>query len=269
MGDFSPLHRREPQVKKMSSLATPSSLAGAKSPADTARARGLRARQADVDAAAPRSAYILEIVASELAEGRIAPGTRLEEAALCKRFGTSRTPVREAVRQLAARGLVEIRPRKGAFAVQLTVDRLAQVFETMGFMEAACAALAARRHTAEDRQALASAHEECVRAAEAEDPDRFYAANNRLHECIYRASHNAHLEGQTLELRDKVEFYRRAATFHPGLMALSIREHATVIEAILAMDEPLAAARMRQHLDTLRDDAVSMATVVTRRRLAG
>jgi DNA-binding GntR family transcriptional regulator len=213
---------------------------------------------------APRSAEIVSTLARELADGLIAPGRRLEEEALCERFGASRTPVREALRQLAAQGMVEIRPRQGAFVVQLPVDKLAEMFETMGFLEAACAALAARRHTPEDRDALALAHQACISAALTQNPDLFYAANNHFHECVYRASHNGFLEQQTLGLRNQVEAYRRASTFHAGFMALSIREHEAVMEAILAVDEQAAATRMSQHLDTLRHDAVSMAKVVAR-----
>lgn len=213
---------------------------------------------------APRSAEIVSTLARELAAGLIPPGRRLEEEALCTRFGASRTPVREALRQLAAQGMVEIRPRQGAFVIQLPVEKLAEMFETMGMLEAACATLAARRHTPEDREALSVAHQACITASQAEDPDLFYEANNHFHECVYRASHNGFLEQQTLGLRHQLEAYRRASTFHAGFMALSIREHEAVMEAIFALDEQAAASRMHQHLDTLRHDAVSMATVVAR-----
>lgn len=216
-------------------------------------------------ASQPRSAEILRTLSQEMASGKLVPGTQLKEEALCERFDASRTPVRDALKQLAAQGLVELRPRQGAFVVQLTIDRLAAMFETMGYLEAACAALAAHRHTAEDLQDLSQAHEACLQAAAAQDAESFYAANARFHECIYKASHNPHMENLTLELRNRVEAYRREVTFHPGLMSLSIREHEAVLDAIRAMDEHLASLRMRQHLDTLRTDAVSMAAALARR----
>jgi DNA-binding GntR family transcriptional regulator len=216
-------------------------------------------------ASQPRSAEILRTLSQEMASGKLVPGTQLKEEVLCERFDASRTPVRDALKQLAAQGLVELRPRQGAFVVQLTIDRLAAMFETMGYLEAACAALAARRHTTEDLLNLANAHEACVQAAAAQDAESFYAANASFHECIYKASHNPHMENQTLELRNRVEAYRREVTFHPGLMSLSIREHEAVFEAIRAMDENMASSRMRQHLDTLRTDAVSMAAALAGR----
>jgi DNA-binding GntR family transcriptional regulator len=212
--------------------------------------------------AQPRSAEILRILSQEMASGKLVPGTQLKEEILCVRFDASRTPVRDALKQLAAQGLVELRPRQGAFVVQLTIDRLAAMFETMGFLEAACAALAARRHSSEDLHNLSRAHDACMQAAAEQDAESFYSANARFHECIYKASHNPHIENQTLELRNRVEAYRREVTFHPGLMSLSIREHEAVLDAIRAMDENTASTRMRQHLDTLRTDAVSMAAAL-------
>jgi DNA-binding GntR family transcriptional regulator len=213
----------------------------------------------------PRSAEILRTLSQEMASGKLVPGTQLKEEILCERFEASRTPVRDALKQLAAQGLVELRPRQGAFVVHLTIDRLAAMFETMGYLEAACAALAARRHTAQDLQDLSVAHEACIQASTLQDAESFYAANARFHECIYSASHNPHIEGQTLELRNRVEAYRREVTFHPGLMSLSIREHEAVLEAIRSMDEGTASSRMQQHLDTLRTDAVSMVAALARR----
>jgi DNA-binding GntR family transcriptional regulator len=213
----------------------------------------------------PLSAEILSTLGKEVLTGQIPPGTKLEEEALCQRFSASRTPVREALRQLAAQGVVEIRPRQGAFVVQLTVESLVEMFECMGYLEAACAALAARRHTAEDRIALSSSHETCMQAAKQSDPIAFYAANARFHECIYSASHNNYLAVQTLDLRNRLEAYRRESTFHPGLMSLSIRAHKAVLDSIFAMDEVTASVRMREHLDTLRNDAVSMAVLLSKR----
>lgn len=238
------------------------------SPPDTPNMISRMTQHSSSQTSEPRSAEILRILSQEMASGKLVPGTQLKEELLCERFDASRTPVRDALKQLAAQGLVELRPRQGAFVVQLTIDRLAAMFETMGYLEAACAALAARRHTAEDLRDLSKAHEACIQASAAQDAESFYAANAMFHECIYKASHNPHMENQTLELRNRVEAYRREVTFHSGLMNLSIREHEAVLDAIRAMDEDTASSRMRQHLDTLRTDAVSMAAALARRNQA-
>ncbi len=210
---------------------------------------------------------VLDIRASierDIVSGKLAPGTKLDEEALAAKYGASRTPVREAFQQLASHGHIELRPHMGAYVAQLGVSELGQMFETMAFLESACAELAALRHTADDRERLAQAHDACVGAAKKKDPVAFYEANARFHERIYAASHNEYLCADTLRLGSRLEAYRRASTFHAGLMALTIKEHAKILEAIFEMNAEAAAARMRGHLDTLRDDAVSMAKALQR-----
>jgi DNA-binding GntR family transcriptional regulator len=207
---------------------------------------------------------IRDAVESDIVSGRLAPGLKLNEEAIAAHHGASRTPVREALQQLASKGLVELRSHAGAFVAQLTVTDLAEMFETMSFLESACAALAAMRHTTEDRRLLAAAHQRCAEAAARDDPDSFYIANAHFHERIYAASQNGYLCAQTIALRNRLEVYRRETTFHPGLIALTMREHEEIIRAIFDMDEAAAARKMRGHLDTLRDDAVSMARTMRR-----
>lgn len=207
---------------------------------------------------------IREAIEHDIFSGRLSPGMKLDEEALAARYGASRTPVREAFQQLASHGHIELRPHMGAFVAKLGVAELVEMFETMAFLEAACAALASRRHVEADRKQLRAAHEACLKAAKRRDPDAFYRANARFHECVYAASHNGFLAAETLKLRNRLEAYRRESTFHPGLMALTIGEHEKILQAILDMDENAAASRMRGHLDTLRDDAVSMARALMR-----
>jgi DNA-binding GntR family transcriptional regulator len=217
-------------------------------------------------ARAPKT-RVLNIRASiehDIVSGKLPPGTKLDEEALAAKYGASRTPVREAFQQLASQGHIELRPHMGAFVAQLGVSELGQMFETMAFLESACAELAALRHTEEDRKLLGAAHEACVKAAKKKDPGAFYDANALFHERIYAASHNDYLCADTLRLRNRLEAYRRASTFHAGLMALTIKEHDRILQAILDMDDAAAAGRMRGHLDTLRDDAVSMAKALKR-----
>jgi DNA-binding GntR family transcriptional regulator len=211
-----------------------------------------------------RVQFIRESVERDIVSGRLVPGVKLNEEALGAHHGASRTPVREALQQLASKGLVELRSNLGAFVAQPSVTELAEMFEVMSFLESACAALAAVRHTAEDRRLLAAAHERCAESAARNDPDAFYAANASFHECIYAASHNSYLQEQTIGLRNRLEVYRRESTFHPGLIALTMREHKEILGVIFDMDATAAAAKMRSHLDTLRDDAVSMHKAVRR-----
>ena len=207
----------------------------------------------------PRSDRIRQAIEKDILSGKLPPGAKLDEDAIALRHSASRTPVREALRHLTSRKLVELRPNIGAFVATLSLVEMTEMFETMAFLEAACAALAARRHTTDDRRRLRAAHQRCAEAAERNDPDAFNSANALFHECIYAASHNQYLVQETLSLRNRLEAYRRRATFHEGLIALTMGEHARILEAILTMNEAAAAEAMRGHLDTMRHDALSLA----------
>lgn len=226
----------------------------------------LPATPAVVAPARTRASIITSSLELEILSGKLAPGTRLDEEGIGKRFGASRTPVREAFKHLASAGLIELKPHTGAYVARLTPSSLVEMFEMMAILESACARLAARRHGLQDRDALEAAHEACRKAARRKDPSRFYEANAQLHEAIYRASRNAYLESQALALRSRLEPYRRSITFHEGLMERSMIEHQRVIDAILQMDEAGAAAYMDSHVDTLRTDALAMVEALTRPR---
>lgn len=193
----------------------------------------------------------------DILSGDLAPGERLDETRLAARFGVSRTPVREALLQLASGGLVEMRPRQGAVVAAMTVQQLLQMFEVMAEMEALCARLAARRMTAAERQALASLHETCGEPARSGDVDGYYAVNRSFHELIYSGARNDYLEDQTRGLRNRLSSYRRFQLNHPGRIARSRSEHGEVVAAVVAGDADRAADAMRSHVaiqgDTFTD----------------
>lgn len=195
----------------------------------------------------------------DIISGKLRPGAKLDEDSLATRFGASRTPVREALRLLASKRLIEIRAHAGAFVSTLSIIDLVEMFEAMALLEAGCAAFAARRHNTRDRNFIAAAHRACEDAARSTNPEAFYSANARFHQSIYAASHNGYLIAQTTDLGNRLECYRLEATFHPGLMSITIAEHEQIMKAIFEMDEATACKNMRGHFDTLRNDVVSVA----------
>ncbi len=108
-----------------------------------------------------RAGELRDVLEEEIATGRITPGTRLDEMELSHRFNVSRTPIREALMQLASVGIVEARPRRGAIIPQLTPQRMTGMFEVMAELEAMCGRLAARRMSAAEHQVLLAAHQAC------------------------------------------------------------------------------------------------------------
>lgn len=195
-----------------------------------------------------RSDQLREAIEEEIAMGRLPPGSRIDEAALEARFGVSRTPIREALIQLASSGLVEIRRRKGAVVSVLEPRRLFEMFEVMADLEASCAQRMARRMGAEQERALRKALEACRRAAEAGDPDAYFHENEGFHHAIYAASGNAFLAEQALALQRRLRPYRRLQLRVRNRMHNSLAEHEGVVAAITSGDEELAARRLREHV---------------------
>jgi DNA-binding GntR family transcriptional regulator len=187
-------------------------------------------------------------IENEIVTGRFLPGDRLDEVSLAVRYGVSRTPIREALHSLAASGLIEVRPHRGATVVDLGPDRLLEMFEVMAEMEAMCARLAARRMTEADHRELLAAHAACAVSEQAGDYDRYYYDNERFHLGIYASSHNGFLAEQARALHRRLQPYRRLQLRVRNRLATSHREHGQVIDAIAAGDGDLAADRLRAHV---------------------
>ena len=189
----------------------------------------------------------------EILSGQRSPGSRLDENKLAQHFGVSRTPVREALRELAAADLIVLRPRQGAVVATVTVTQLLHMFEVMAELESFCARLAARRMTDEERRQLAAVHEDCRTFAEQGAVHAYYDANRRFHEVIYAGSHNTYLEDTTRGMRNRLSPYRRFQLNHPGRTMKSWTEHRSVVEAILNGDAEAAATAMSHHV-TIQGD---------------
>jgi DNA-binding GntR family transcriptional regulator len=194
------------------------------------------------------TAKLRQHLEDEIITGKLAPGTRLDEVSLAKKFGFSRTPIREALFQLEAIGLVDIRPRRGAIVSAPDLQRLIEMFETMAEFEASCARLASRRVTSDDEEALLTAHRACIAAAAAGDHETYYDENAAFHAAIYRASHNSFLAEQSRTLHRRLTSFRRAQLHARNRIAQSLQEHESIVQAILAGDGDLAAQRIRDHI---------------------
>ncbi|WP_407527583.1 GntR family transcriptional regulator [Methylobacterium oryzisoli] len=189
-----------------------------------------------------------QTIEDEIVDGVRTPGERLDEVQLAERFGVSRTPIREALLQLAMTGLIEVKPRRGAVVSTPDPARLLEMFETMAELEAACARLAARRLTPPHQAELTAALEACRQAAETGDTTAYYAENTVFHAVIYRASRNGFLCEQATALSRRLAPFRRIQLRVRNRLGQSFAEHAAAVEAILAGDEALAAERMRAHV---------------------
>ncbi|MHA7602195.1 GntR family transcriptional regulator [Alicycliphilus sp. T452] len=180
--------------------------------------------------------------------GLLMPGMAINEPALCERFDASRTPVREALLLLAARGLVEIVPRSGIYVRQLQARELVAMMEGLAELEGVLARLAATRINAELSARLMAALEKTAACAHAEDSEGYVQANAELHNTIYEASSNAFIVEQTRMVRLRIAPYRGRMFERPGRLARSQMEHEAVVEAIRTGNGEAAAEAMRIHI---------------------
>ena len=213
-----------------------------------------RAVSGDEPKRATRAEELRLALADEIINGSLAPGAALDETLLAQRFKVSRTPVREALRQLAASGLVETRPHRGAVVASLSHERLNVMFEAMAELEAICAGLAAERMSASERQTLQQIHDELRKLSYLGNPQRFHEVNEIFHNAIYAGAHSNHLAEITLATRVRVQPFRRAQFRNLGRLAHSHAEHDRVVNAIARGDRAGAAAAMREHIAFVRDE---------------
>ncbi len=192
-------------------------------------------------------------LADEIVRGTLTPGATLDEMELARRFSVSRTPVREAIRQLAASGLIEARAHRAAVVAQPSEERLNGMFEAMAELEALCAGFAAERMTTPERRALERVHEEMRALIRTSDPQRFHEVNEAFHSAIYAGAHNNYLAEMTVATRSRVQPFRRAQFRTLGRLAKSHTEHDRVVVAILRGERERAAAAMREHIGTVRE----------------
>ena len=191
---------------------------------------------------------IRNALTDEIASGALVAGSALEEQQLADRFGASRTPVREALRQLVVSGLVEVRGRRGLVVARMTPERIMDMFETSAEVEAMCVRLATYRMTPLERSHLIELHDASLKMVEANDVDAYDAFNREFHECIYRATHNSVLAEQAQDVRSRLSAFRRTQLRQGDRIRKSRDEHDAIMQAIAEGDGETAARRMRAHM---------------------
>ena len=199
-----------------------------------------------------RAETIRQRLADDILRGVYPPGARLDESGLAKRFNLSRTPVREALRQLTSAGLVEMRPRRGVIVSLPTDSALAEMFEVMGELEAACVRLAAQRMSPAERVRLELVHRRSFEAVRNDDRDSYRTLNFEFHDTIYRGAHNEFLSQTTIGIRQRIAPFRRAQFAIAGRLAKSHAEHDAIVSAVLRGDAETASELMRTHVNIVR-----------------
>ncbi|NMM08743.1 MAG: GntR family transcriptional regulator [Polaromonas sp.] len=199
--------------------------------------------------------------------GQLAPGSFLDEAALCEGLQISRTPLREALKVLTAEGLLRHEPRRGCFVNEVTEQDLDEIFPVIALLEGRCAYEAARNATDADLAALTTLHERLNGHALAGRINDYYATNFAIHEAIILLANNRWLAQTIADLRKILKLARLQQLHAPGRLAQSLSEHLAVFAALKNRDSEGAEASMRTHL-TRQREALRELTCSQRSRVA-
>ena len=185
-------------------------------------------------------------------DGQLAPGSFIDEAALCESLEISRTPLREALKVLTAEGLVRHEPRRGGFVNQVTEQDLDEIFPVIALLEGRCAFEAARNATDADLAVLDTLHERLNRHARAGQITEYYEVNFAIHEAIITLANNRWLALVISDLRKILKLARLQQLHAPGRLEQSLAEHMAVFAALKARDADGAEVAMRTHLTRQR-----------------
>lgn len=194
------------------------------------------------------SQTIADQLAEEIVLRKIPPGARMDEQSIATRFGVSRSPVRDALRQLAVTRLVQYQPRRGFSAAAIQSAQLDDLFEASGEIETLCARLCALRAGPSERKRIEHVHHEAQQAVKDRNTRAYSELNDELHKLIYAGSHNHILQEMALGMRRRLAPFRAQGFFvADNRIESSNDEHEELVAAILAHDSAAAAHAMYNH----------------------
>lgn len=189
---------------------------------------------------------VFESLVKDILSGVVEPGARLDEPSICRKFGVSRTPIREALRRLSGTGLVDVAPRKGVTVARIDVEQLNNMFEALAEFEGLCSRLSSVRMTTLEKKRLEVLN--TTRQERIADGDKDFAGlNNEFHEFIYQGGHNPSIASVARGFRQRLAPFR-SLQFVPGHTEYSFHEHDEIVRAVVGSDEDRAYELMRDHV---------------------
>ena len=191
---------------------------------------------------------VAERLRTSIFSHEIAPGSWIDEQAIAKEYGISRTPMREAIKILAAEGLITMKMRRGAYVTEVSKSDLNQIFTVLALLEGQACRETALRASEGQLEALDSIHMKLERAAADRDLDQFFAINQSFHDKLQEISNNPWMKRVIDDLRKVLKLQRRDSLSKRGRMESSLVEHRKILSALLARDADLSEKLMKEHL---------------------
>ena len=200
---------------------------------------------------APRALYqeVAERLRQRIFNRELVPGSWIDELRLAKDYGISRTPLREALKVLAAEGLVTMKVRRGAYVTEVSEQDLREVYHLLGLLESDAAGRVALRAGAHELEQLQHLHQQLEAAATGPQParERFFQINEQFHLCLLEIANNRWATQMASDLRKVMKLNRHNSLLKAGRIAESLAEHRDIMLALCARDAAAASDRMLQH----------------------
>jgi len=195
----------------------------------------------------PRPLYeeVAERLRQRIFARELEPGGWIDEIRLAQAYGISRTPLREALKVLAAEGLVTMKVRRGAYVTEVNEKDLSDVYHLLALLESDAAAVVASRASDEQLKELKALHKDLAQAKG--DRERFFAINERFHLRLLELADNRWRMQLVADLRKVMKLNRHQSLLKTGRVQESLTEHQALLDALLARDPALAAERMQAH----------------------
>ena len=193
-----------------------------------------------------------------LVEGRIPPGAKLNERELCQLLKVSRTPLREAIKRMAAEGLVDLLPNRGAIAVRLSETDVLHSFEVLADLEGLSGELAAQRITSAEVAMIKARHQEMLACFAGRDLSGYYRLNAQIHAAINDAARNPVLAKTYREINARVQSLRFRTNQNGSKWQRAVQEHEQMLVALEARDPVALRAMLIEHLLRKRDTILEL-----------
>jgi DNA-binding GntR family transcriptional regulator len=191
---------------------------------------------------------VAELLRQRIFKRELEPGSWIDELKIAEDYGISRTPLREALKVLAAEGLVTMKVRRGAYVTEVNDKDLADVYHLLSLLESDAAGVVATRATPAELQELQALHQELAAAARGKpDHERFFEINERFHMRLLEIADNRWRNQMVADLRKVMKLNRQNSLLKSGRIEESLAEHAAILAALLARDPAAAMQRMQDH----------------------